>query len=746
MSFLVQRVAAGGLQLVEVPGDVLSIGRGTRAVLRSENPAVSLDHANIVHDEGGYTIIDLGSITGTYVNGRPVESTRLGKGDVIEIGDLHIDVQSADANKPLIVRVTRTRAQSSDFEEDAVPAVAMPGVASLKAPKIDYAGEYRLKRSYLTKAAVTAALVIFCIVVIGEITQPKKQTVFQPGGVSSAHSRFRDTKGEPMDCQVCHEPFAGATSSRCEGCHGPMLHAENQEMPPPCTSCHAEHRGQGRLASISDNLCVDCHGNIAAHMRQAHNTRNVVSFGMNHPEFTYAPDNDTLRLNHKLHLQKGGIRNAQGMFEELTCTFCHGMFTTRGKIDPAPVKFNDDCKHCHKLTFGVQDAKGNDLQVPHGGDPDNALGYILAAYSGNAELLNASEEQRRILTARRQLNVGERVLIDAEHVIKDKCGKCHVIHPDAKGRPVVTPPVIPTRWLDAKYSHGPHRSLSCEMCHGQAANSTKTSDILMPQRSACVGCHSDQSGTLLVASTRSRTNNCVLCHEYHVHSNNSLPRFSPRSGLTRADVGGGSGMLQSILFAAAVVLLLVVFVPVGLALYQRMKPSRGERNAERRTEPVPPLPTGPTAKVPPIQAPPPPAPKRAPHVDPPTPPQIGSTRLITPDEPAAGPQATEAVVWFGMLRCTAGPLEGQTFIIEEDGIYIGRDPTLSKIVVDDSRVSKRHLRIVPRDGKVWAIDQNSTNGTFLVSSAGRERITEHQLKRGESIVLADDAATFMYQI
>jgi pSer/pThr/pTyr-binding forkhead associated (FHA) protein len=56
------------------------------------------------------------------------------------------------------------------------------------------------------------------------------------------------------------------------------------------------------------------------------------------------------------------------------------------------------------------------------------------------------------------------------------------------------------------------------------------------------------------------------------------------------------------------------------------------------------------------------------------------------------------------------------------------------------------VRIVPRDGKVWAIDQNSTNGTFLVSSAGRERITEHQLKRGESIVLADDAATFMYQI
>ena len=209
-------------------------------------------------------------------------------------------------------------------------------------------------------------------------------------------------------------------------------------------------------------------------------------------------------------------------------------------------------------------------------------------------------------------------------------------------------------------------------------------------------------------------------------------------------------MLQSILLAAAVVLLLVVFVPVGVALYQRMKPSRSaERNAERRTEPVPPLPPGPTTKLPAIQAPPPVAPpkasKRPTQADPPTPPAIASTRLITPDEPAPG-QGTMAVEWYGMLRCTSGPLEGQTFIIEEDGVYIGRDRSLAKIVVEDSRVSKRPVRIVPRDGKVWAIDQNSTNGTFLVSSAGRERITEHQLKRGEAIVLADDAATFVYQI
>ena len=729
---------------------MLSIGRGTRAVLRSENPAVSLDHATIARDEGGYTITDLGSITGTYVNGRPVETMRLGKGDVIEIGDLRLDVQSADPAKPLILRIAKSAVLSSDFEEESEPAaVARPGAGTLRAPKIDYAAEYRLQRPYLTKVVVTAALAIFCIGVIGEITKPQKQSVFAPGGVSSAHARVRDTRGEPLanDCQTCHEPFLGATSSRCEGCHGPMLHAQNQDAPPQCTQCHAEHRGQGRLASISDNLCVDCHGNISAHMRRTNaSVSNVVTFGVDHPEFTYDLDNDTLRLNHKLHLQKGGIFNAQGMREELTCTFCHGMLNMRGKIDPAPVKFVEDCQHCHKLTF---DPRFPDAEVPHGGDPGNAYGFILATYAGNRDIIGKSpEELRRILTQQRQTTSNERALLDAEQVIKVKCGLCHEIKRGEGGRPVATPPNIPARWLNAKFSHGPHRSMSCDECHAEAPKSVKTSDVLMPKRSACVGCHAEKS-SMLLASTRSRTNNCVLCHEYHVHSNTTLPRFSPRGGVARADVGGGSGMLQSILLAAAVVLLLVVFVPVGIALYQRMKPSRStERNAERRTEPVPPLPAGPTTKVPAIQseaAPAKPAKPARPKTLPQVEPKVSSTRLITPDE-VPGHQATEAVVWFGMLRCTAGPLEGQTFIIEEDGLYIGRDPSLAKIVVDDSRVSKRHLRIVPRDGKVWAIDQNSTNGTFLVNSAGRERITEHQLKRGESIVLADDAATFMYQI
>jgi pSer/pThr/pTyr-binding forkhead associated (FHA) protein len=103
------------------------------------------------------------------------------------------------------------------------------------------------------------------------------------------------------------------------------------------------------------------------------------------------------------------------------------------------------------------------------------------------------------------------------------------------------------------------------------------------------------------------------------------------------------------------------------------------------------------------------------------------------------------VQWYGMLVCTAGPIEGKRFIVEEPGFYIGRDPALAQVVVPDTRISKRHVRIVVRDGKVHAIDQDSTNGTFL-GKAGGERVTDVQLRKGDTLVLADNAATFTYQI
>ena len=210
-------------------------------------------------------------------------------------------------------------------------------------------------------------------------------------------------------------------------------------------------------------------------------------------------------------------------------------------------------------------------------------------------------------------------------------------------------------------------------------------------------------------------------------------------------------MLQGILLAVIVILLLVVLIPVGIALFQRLRPERAP--APPREKAVPPVQNLPTSKIRADSAdiptdkvnrapaaPPPPPPDLTPSAAPVAAPSNDRTRIPDPSENVTA--GTEMMQWYGMLHCTAGPLEGQRFIIEDDGFYIGRDPALSKVVVPDTRVSKRHLRIVPRDGKVWAIDQSSTNGTFL----GGQRITEVQLKRGDTLILGDNAATFVYQV
>jgi pSer/pThr/pTyr-binding forkhead associated (FHA) protein len=748
MSFVLQRVTARGLVLNQVIEDVLRIGRGTNAELRSDNPAVSLDHAEIAEDAAGYFITDKGSITGTYVNRKPVETARLTKGDVIEIGDLRVEVQIADAGRPLFLRVaqlTRKRGvvDEDEYEEEAPAQVVARAGGAVKAPKIDYGKAYRLRRPYFTKLSLVVLLTIIALAVVGEVVRPENQQIFMPGGVSSAHSRGGDNgKSVAKDCRACHEPWRGVTAQRCMNCHARPPHATTEAQTPPCMSCHPEHRDAPRLALMDDRKCVGCHANLQAHVKPGVRVRDAIAaiatFGDRHPDFTYPRDTDSLRFNHKLHLDPRGVLNAQGRREVLDCRMCHKLVTAADRVDPKPVTFAADCQRCHKLTF---DARYPDAEVPHGGDPGIVYGFIATYTTGAASFAGKSpDEIRRILTAKRaETSADERSVINAEQVIKTKCAKCHDIRPLANKRLAITPPVLLRQWLKGvPFQHGGrHATIDCEKCHEQARRSASTSDVLTPSRQSCVACHGG-----------SNPSTCVSCHKYH----SKVVPATMRAALLRGPAGGdGEEMFGNVLLIAIVVLMFVLLVPVGIAVYQRLR-VKPEEPQRRPAAPPPPDLGGATRKMPamtniPPPAPPPPPPKPAPAM---VTPQGGT--IVAPlvhdrstEDRANAPASTEMVQWYGMLLCTAGSLEGQRFIVEENGVYIGRDATMSQIVVPDSRVSKRHVRIVPRDGKVFAVDQGSTNGTFM-GSAGGQRITEVQLKRGDVIVLADNAAAFTYQI
>ncbi len=112
---------------------------------------------------------------------------------------------------------------------------------------------------------------------------------------------------------------------------------------------------------------------------------------------------------------------------------------------------------------------------------------------------------------------------------------------------------------------------------------------------------------------------------------------------------------------------------------------------------------------------------------------------------AITPEKDVAPINYGSIRFVSGLLAGQEFDITPRGSCIGRDSTLSEIVITDPRISKRHVWIGVKYGRVIIADQNSRNGTF-VNDPKSQRVTETPLSQGDTVILGEsDVARFEYQ-
>ncbi len=69
-----------------VGGDRMTIGRSPDAEIFLDDVTVSRNHALLVRRRDGLYIDDLGSLNGTYVNRRRIESHRLRDGDELQVG------------------------------------------------------------------------------------------------------------------------------------------------------------------------------------------------------------------------------------------------------------------------------------------------------------------------------------------------------------------------------------------------------------------------------------------------------------------------------------------------------------------------------------------------------------------------------------------------------------------------------------------------------------------------------------
>ena len=67
-----------------------SIGRATESQIFLDDVTVSRKHAAIEVEGGVFTLIDLGSLNGTYLNNQSVAKSALKTGDEIQIGKFHM--------------------------------------------------------------------------------------------------------------------------------------------------------------------------------------------------------------------------------------------------------------------------------------------------------------------------------------------------------------------------------------------------------------------------------------------------------------------------------------------------------------------------------------------------------------------------------------------------------------------------------------------------------------------------------
>jgi hypothetical protein len=86
-----------------------------------------------------------------------------------------------------------------------------------------------------------------------------------------------------------------------------------------------------------------------------------------------------------------------------------------------------------------------------------------------------------------------------------------------------------------------------------------------------------------------------------------------------------------------------------------------------------------------------------------------------------------------------GPQPGQTFVLDQDSLTLGRDPG-NEIMIGDPQVSRQHARITRQGGLTVIEDAGSTNGTFV---NGLRLAGPHTLTDGDVISLGD-AVTLSY--
>jgi hypothetical protein len=258
----------------------LTIGTHSSCDLVLADPVAAQRHCRIAFRGDRYRIEDLGTSTGTFVNGLPAGESSLSDGDEIVVGVSRLTTSIVEEGPTLTLQLQPNsfhfvKSRSGEYHSD--PDRWVRTEVGL--------GRFRPVRW----ANWLAILSLFVLLPLAFVEQ---EQLLEPGTFSTAHAElFSGNGSNPMvsadqrlvaqqQCSTCHEPLRGAPMERCDQCHSQLMDSQHpfthkhrsdpdaQLVTGPwddndCNLCHIEHRGNSEFIpnpEVVARSCVRCHG------------------------------------------------------------------------------------------------------------------------------------------------------------------------------------------------------------------------------------------------------------------------------------------------------------------------------------------------------------------------------------------------------------------------------------------------------------------------------------------------------
>ena len=386
-------VKAGDRRILLLRTKQLRIGTRGTCELSIDDPVAAEEHCIVRFEDNETWIEDLGSSTGTFLNGEEVQKKEaVQQGDELVFGVTRLTVSEKDLSTSRVVfsldgkSFYFVKPTKNEFNSDPDRWVRTEVQLGRFAPV--------RRGNWIALACAVVFLALLLVV-------PFRNAIVQPGELCSSHAvlftenvpqeYFESSKlAREQGCKVCHEPFNGTPSSKCSQCHGEMMrnnHPFFLQVPRQdaskvsrtigdhdCNLCHIDHRGrlsrEGGFVpdhTETENSCVLCHENTELGDKILRDAPDVSEIDRKDLEQT--PQNRTVEFSsfRFAHADHVDLRNRE-TGDIFGCENCHrrNPEALAGAVEIASRYLRDflhvpfeTCARCHV----IQDDAGADEQL-----------------------------------------------------------------------------------------------------------------------------------------------------------------------------------------------------------------------------------------------------------------------------------------------------------------------------------------------------------------------------------------------